>query len=185
MGSVDIADQLRSYFSTQRVTQRNWQPFFYWLLDTAIINSYRLARTNGSHISHTNFWSSLVTGLLTTAQASLSSASSPSTSTVFNKPKFKFLYRQRRQFRLCNPTRQFYITNNSLEPKPVGKYGTLQGGHIQVHTVKVTRRWFLWCRWRRKQGGPKVQIHQSSFHCQCCHVVLCRSYLSLFHGIGR
>ena len=139
MGSVDIADQLRSYFSTQRVARCNWLPFFYWLLDTAIINRNRLARTNGSHISHRDFWSSLVTGLLTTAQASLSSPSSPTTSTVFNKPKFKFLYRQRRQFRLHNPTRQSYITNNSLEPKPVGKYGTLQGGHIQVHTLKVTR----------------------------------------------
>ena len=182
MGSVDIADQLRSYFSTQRVARRNWQPFFYWLLDIAIINSYRLARTNGSQISHRDFRSSLVTSLLTTAQTSLSSTSSP---TVFNKPKFKFLYRQHKRFRLRNPIRQSYITKNTLEPKPVGRFGTLQGGHIRVHTVKVTRGWCLWCRWRRKQGGPEVQIHQSSFQCQRCHVVLCRSCFPLFHGIGQ
>ncbi|RPB00604.1 hypothetical protein L873DRAFT_1649752, partial [Choiromyces venosus 120613-1] len=42
MGSVDIADQLCSYFSTQCVVHRNWQPLFYWLLNTVIINAYCL-----------------------------------------------------------------------------------------------------------------------------------------------
>ena len=29
MNGVDIADQLRSYYSTQKVAQRNWMPFFF------------------------------------------------------------------------------------------------------------------------------------------------------------
>lgn len=172
MGSVDIADQLRSYYSTQRVARRNWQPFFYWLLDTAIINSYRLARTNGSKISHRDFRTSLVTALLTSALSyhtlghSLPLTSSP-TLTPSGKPKFSFLYRQRQHLQLRNPLRQSYITNNTLEPRPVGKLGTLQEGHVRVRTPKGNRGWCLWCRWRRKQSTlgkaagvePEVKIH--------------------------
>jgi len=42
MGGVDIADQLRSYYKTQRMERRNWLPLFYWLLDIPIVNSYLL-----------------------------------------------------------------------------------------------------------------------------------------------
>jgi hypothetical protein len=42
MGRVDIADQLRAKFSTQQQGFKPWRPLFYWLLDTAIINSFRL-----------------------------------------------------------------------------------------------------------------------------------------------
>jgi len=43
MGGVDIADQHRSYYSTQLRVVRTWMPFFFWLLDTTIINSFLLA----------------------------------------------------------------------------------------------------------------------------------------------
>jgi hypothetical protein len=42
MGGVDIADQRRSYYSTQLRTVRNWLPLFFWLLDCTIINAYIL-----------------------------------------------------------------------------------------------------------------------------------------------
>ena len=44
MGAVDIADQLRSYYCTQQTAWRNWYPLFYWLLDTTIVNAYRMQR---------------------------------------------------------------------------------------------------------------------------------------------
>ena len=44
MGAVDIADQLRSYYCTQQTARRNWYPLFYWLLDTTIVNAYRMQR---------------------------------------------------------------------------------------------------------------------------------------------
>jgi len=171
MGSVDIADQLRSYFSTQRVAHRNWQPFFYWLLDTAIINSYRLARINSSPTTHRGFRSSLTTSLLTAGHKSYSS-----------KPKLTFLYRSRSKYRLRNPLRQSYITKNSSPPEPVGGGGTLRG-HVLVR--RTTRAWCLWCRWRRKQGGPEVKIHQVRSQCEWCHVALCHSCFPLYHGVGR
>jgi hypothetical protein len=42
MGGVDIADQRRSYYSTQLRTVRNWLPLSFWLLDCTIINAYIL-----------------------------------------------------------------------------------------------------------------------------------------------
>ena len=40
MGGVDIADQYRSYYTTQIVTQCNWLLIFFWILDTAFLNSF-------------------------------------------------------------------------------------------------------------------------------------------------
>lgn len=49
MGGVDIADQCRSYYSTQLIACRNWLPLFTWLIDTAIINSFIIACEVISH----------------------------------------------------------------------------------------------------------------------------------------
>jgi len=42
MGGVDIADQLHSYYKTQRMETRNCLLLFYWLLGITIVNSYLL-----------------------------------------------------------------------------------------------------------------------------------------------
>jgi hypothetical protein len=42
MGGVDLANQFREVYETHRITQRNWWPLFYWLIDIACINAYRL-----------------------------------------------------------------------------------------------------------------------------------------------
>jgi hypothetical protein len=43
MGGVDIADQLRAGFSTQQRRVKPWRPLAYWLLDSSIINGFRLS----------------------------------------------------------------------------------------------------------------------------------------------
>jgi hypothetical protein len=42
MGRVDLANQYRESYETHKATQRNWWPLFYWLIDVACINAYRL-----------------------------------------------------------------------------------------------------------------------------------------------
>jgi hypothetical protein len=42
MGGVDLANQFRELYETHRPTCRNWWPLFYWLIDIACVNSYRL-----------------------------------------------------------------------------------------------------------------------------------------------
>ena len=55
MGGVDIADELRSYYYTQLTSRRSWLPLFYWLLDTALVNSYILYRMYKPAVSHKRF----------------------------------------------------------------------------------------------------------------------------------
>jgi len=42
IGGVDLANQYRESYETHKATQRNWWPLFYWLIDVACINAYRL-----------------------------------------------------------------------------------------------------------------------------------------------
>ena len=41
MNGVDQADQLRSYYTTQRIHVKNWKPGWHYLLDTTITNAYK------------------------------------------------------------------------------------------------------------------------------------------------
>ena len=43
MCGVDIADQLRSYYNTERVHRKTWKPLFSFLLNTIVGNSYLLS----------------------------------------------------------------------------------------------------------------------------------------------
>ena len=44
MNAVDNADQLRSYYSTQRVHFKSWKPLWHCLLDFTIVNCYKIHR---------------------------------------------------------------------------------------------------------------------------------------------
>ena len=60
MGEVNITDQLCRYYATQLSVRRTWMPLFFWLLDTAIINSYLILKKSGINISHKDFRIQLV-----------------------------------------------------------------------------------------------------------------------------
>ena len=42
MNGVDNADQLRCYYSTQRVHFKNWKPLWHFILDITIVNCYKI-----------------------------------------------------------------------------------------------------------------------------------------------
>jgi hypothetical protein len=44
IGGIDLANQYRESYETYRASLRNWWPLFYWLIDIACINAYRLYR---------------------------------------------------------------------------------------------------------------------------------------------
>ncbi|GES98581.1 hypothetical protein RCL_jg5468.t1 [Rhizophagus clarus] len=52
MGGVDITDQLRGYYGTQLPVRRTWMPLFFWLLDTALINSYLILKKINANVNH-------------------------------------------------------------------------------------------------------------------------------------
>ena len=43
MNGVDVADQLRSYYTTQRTHFKTWKPLWHFLLDTTVTNAYKIA----------------------------------------------------------------------------------------------------------------------------------------------
>ena len=45
MNGVDVADQLRCYYNTQRIHVKTWKPLWHFLLDTAVSNSYKILNT--------------------------------------------------------------------------------------------------------------------------------------------
>lgn len=47
MGGVDIADQFRSYYDCQLIVFHTWMPLMFWLIDTAIVNSYIIYKQQG------------------------------------------------------------------------------------------------------------------------------------------
>lgn len=71
MNGVDVADQLRSYYNTQRTHFKTWKPLWHFLLDVTITNGYKIAhctpeRPNGEgwrHYSHKQFRTKLASQL--------------------------------------------------------------------------------------------------------------------------
>ena len=71
MNGVDVADQLRSYYTTQRTHFKTWKPLWHFLLDTTVTNAYKIAhctpeRPNSEpweHFSHKKFRSRLASQL--------------------------------------------------------------------------------------------------------------------------
>ena len=42
MGGVDLANQFQAAYETHRTTFQSWWPIFFWLIDAAIVNAYRI-----------------------------------------------------------------------------------------------------------------------------------------------
>ena len=55
MGGVDIADQYRSYYNTQLILQFPWFPILFWLVDTALINSFIMYSDLDKLLEHKEF----------------------------------------------------------------------------------------------------------------------------------
>ena len=162
MGGVDIADQLRTGFSTQQRGVKPWRPLFYWLLDTTIINAFRLsehqrkARLGSTkdkvQSAHRAFCIALVSELL-------------------KDP-------------LPKVPKQVYVTQNTQLPKirltrPIGIHCQILGKRAHC----------MFCRWSRitKRGRPmKViaksqNVHKTTLVCSHCKVNLCIECFSVFH----
>ena len=71
MNGVDVADQLRSYYTTQRTHFKTWKLLWHFLLDTTVTNAYKIAhctleRPNSEpwkHLSHRKFRNRLASQL--------------------------------------------------------------------------------------------------------------------------
>lgn len=163
MGGVDIADQLRSYYSTQQPCRRNWMPLFYWLLDTALINSYRIMVTSGSKLAHREFRHKLLWELVDMA----------------TEPQKKLrgkAKKSKQPVKLPRVTKNFTLSNERFKKVP--------------HLVewRDEERACTWCAWK-KQKGLNAGVNRPNrcrTWCSCCNLSLCvneRNCFKEYHTI--
>ena len=161
IGGVDIADQLRAGFSTQQHGVKPWRPLFYWLLDSMIINAFRLSEhQRKSKLSgkdkvcsaHWAFCEALIKELL--------------------KDPF--------------PTtpKQLYITEKTLLPqirliRPIEIHQMIRG-------PKAVCLYCRWCRANHRGYTPRIitksnNMPKSRTLCSHCNISLCIVCFLLFH----
>jgi hypothetical protein len=149
MNGVDVADQLRSYYNTQQTVRRNWMPLFFWLLDTAIVNAYRISRTLGSTQDHKEFRHELVWSLIDYANDSGESQQRTNSSKEAKRPRI---------------TKNFELSDQRLIP----------GDHFAVwREQREACRWCTWLANRKELNINRKCPYQSQHWCVACGVPLC------------
>ena len=186
MGVVDIADQLSSYYSTQQPSQRNWLPLFYWLLDTSLVNAYRIQGMMNPHqrlrSEHFHFRSDvadelILYGIHLTEQATSPISSSPLSSLSIPLPReLKVLYISRSN-----------TSANRFPPKK-SKPTLVAFPPRSAHSLeqRPTRLLCILCRWQRSQVLlilEAIKVKSVNLGCCECNVTLCRDIFFLFHDI--
>ena len=68
MNTVDLANQHRQPYNTQRISYQTWIPLLHWILDQAAINAYKLAVRKTQSETYLNFRRALYTALLDYSQ---------------------------------------------------------------------------------------------------------------------
>jgi hypothetical protein len=160
MGGVDIADQLRASFSTQQRGVKPWRPLFYWLLDTTIINAFRISEQQrkaklGSgkdkvRSAHRAFREALVLELL-------------------KDP-------------LLKAPKRSYVTRNTVLPnirltRPIGI-------HCRIPSKRAA---CIFCSWRQQTKKGIIVITKSNrvprtrLICSHCNTPLCQECFIPFH----
>jgi len=197
MGSVNIADQLRSYYSTQQRCRRNWLPLFYWLLDTSLVNAYRIQRTINSHSGsprklqseHFHFRSEVVDQLIHTGIHLNETATSPpgrlssppSLRLVPREPKATYIPRTRGS---CPTPSKDSGPTPATFPPPGPTPVTFPPPEAYTLEQRPTRTLCLLCRWHRTQDpSGTAKVKSVYWGCRECNQALCRSCFSLFHNL--
>ena len=110
MNGVDIADQLRSNYTTHIRGRRTWLPMFYWLLDTMVINCFLIWRSlKGGKWkdarAHKQFRSELAWNLIFKGAATSTQSSTVSPPLIATRPT---------SAQLCNSSARILFTTPHL-----------------------------------------------------------------------
>ena len=161
---VDVADQYRTYFDTQLISRRNWYPLFYWILETALINSliiYRdLPDNKSKHIDHFDFCLSIVRALL----------DADSTPTKKNSTRAAASSNITRAVSATQTAQSPLPTRRVTKSTPLPLSRRIPGIHSPLW-MESRADCFL-CRWRRSQGGDGEPM-KTSIKCEDCNEALC------------
>ena len=171
MGGVDIADKLYSYYSTQLKACRNWLSLFFWLLDTTIINAYRIMKTlfpNSKGRSHHFFFREDLADKLIQNRLYTSSNTDHSSPESTSPPA---PHTEQKRF-------NSYAHQNRPPPQPVS-FPPPRSHHYEQ---RPTRSQYLWCLWK-KVTDKEIKIKSIYLGCRECNYALYHDCFVEFHGI--
>jgi hypothetical protein len=164
MGGVDIADQYRSYYTTQITQRRNWLPIFFWILDTALINSFIIYRDflnlnteSGCPITQKDFNIELAWAWINQEKIS----DDDDTNDALESSLI-----------ILNDEKGPYVKEGTLLPSFKDR---TEGTHLPiVENMGVC----FWCRWKSKNSINSISTDtpsRTSFLCSSCGIHLCIS----------
>jgi hypothetical protein len=172
MGGVGIADQLHSYYPTQQRASRNWFPYFFWLLDTSIINAYQIQRILHPELRkkkahHEWFRIELARRLIMTGIKenldTVLALKATQASTV--KPTPLGAYRP-----------MHVMSKNATRPVPIN-YPPPASHEVES---RPTQNGCILRRWNRKLN-PSLKVRYSLSGCKQCNVALCSICFRIYH----
>lgn len=171
MNGVDVADQLRSYYNTQQTVRRNWMPLFFWLLDTAIVNAYRIARTLGSTQEQKEFRHELVWDLI--------ELTNDTKEVRLRNCLKKEIREELKKETRPKVTKNFELSNQRFVP----------GNHFaEWRERRESCQWCTWLASKKNLDLDRKSPHKSQLWCTMCNVPLCcninRNCFVSFHTIN-
>ena len=169
MNGVDQADQLRAYYTSQRPHWRTWLPLWHFLLDTTVINCWKIAQTSPksrfgkqkNRFTHKDIIDELINEL-------------------FNK--FERLAPRKSRLPLANQIRQITSTHHQMvilntKAKPC-QVCVEQKRHVQKHRAQRKALGELNTNVRRSSSELKERkdcYPRSRFGCSTYNVYLCNN----------
>ena len=168
MNGVDIADQLRSYYNTQKTHRKNWKPLWHLLLDAAVVNSFIIYASNPeqpwginrrNHL-HREFRRELVIGLFDNSECEFRPIRRNKALTEYVHPAQK---QEHQLIRLTDKAAPYKAcvsagrkaTQHATQRKPLGELSTNTTKRVKLLP-------------KRPERPPR-----SRFGCALCNINLC------------
>ena len=153
MGGVDIADQLRSYYNIQLISERVWWPMVFFVLDTMITNSYIIfSNIEGTPVmTHKEFRPQVGWGLILdqfTGPPTPQNRSNSQTHTAERMPG---------------------VTQGTA--LPLARRCGSDCDHLPIHLEKKATCWYS--RWKHWGDGSSKSLPRSVWSCRACKQPFC------------
>lgn len=157
MNGVDLSDQYRSYYNTQLTVVRTWMPLFFWILDTTVVNAYRIYSLQNGRLPHKEFRIRLAWDLIREGARNHQSTGQNKRTRTHGATNLPL-------------TKKVYISSNLSELPPTR---FAPGCHIPV--VLDKKRNCFFCRFNATvlKDDKFNRKTQTIIKCKLCDVALC------------
>ena len=171
MNDVDVANQLRCYYNTQRIHKKIWKLLWHFLLNTTMCNNYKIANTtfershakSHDHISHMTFRVELVAQLFNRSKR-LSNLKSNFRECKFNlltnkiKHASKYVHEELIRLRNVSKNCEICISVRKVNQHQIKKRKSLE--ELSMNSKMIEKR--------------RLRASRNQYECELCQIHLCR-----------